>query len=254
MRAMVLFARNGIVNTTTADVAKSIRMSHGTVFLHFPRRDDLVIAVMSDFGRRLSAEFRRAFERDLGLRAVLQAHLRVLEEFELFYARLVTEAPCCPAEVPQHPDAAACRRVLRVVHRARARAQGRPRAQIERPLLFNTWIGLVHHYLVNRDVFATGASVIAEQRENASKWFADVSKTLKGAKTMAEKCPACGSCGMPMEQPETFALGDVTRPYCRHCTDARGELLPLTRCWQPTRLYVKSGAHAHGHNVMAAQY
>ena len=43
---------------------------------------------------------------------------------------------------------------------------------------------------------------------------------------MAEKCISCGSCGMPMEKPEDFALGDVTRLYCRYCTDARGELLP----------------------------
>ena len=25
---------------------------------------------------------------------------------------------------------------------------------------------------------------------------------------MAEKCPACGSCGMPMEKPEDFALAE----------------------------------------------
>ena len=43
--------------------------------------------------------------------------------------------------------------------------------RIERPLLFNTWIGLVHHYLVNRDVFATGDSVIAEQGENLVNHF-----------------------------------------------------------------------------------
>jgi len=41
--AMALFARKGIVQTTTADIARSIRMSHGVVFLHFPKRDDLVI-------------------------------------------------------------------------------------------------------------------------------------------------------------------------------------------------------------------
>ena len=46
---------------------------------------------------------------------------------------------------------------------------------------------------------------------------------------MAEKCPACGSCGMPMEKPEDFALGDTTRPYCRYCTDSRGELLPYEK-------------------------
>ena len=43
---------------------------------------------------------------------------------------------------------------------------------------------------------------------------------------MAEKCISCGSCGMPMEKPEDFALGDVTQAYCSYCTDARGKLLP----------------------------
>jgi AcrR family transcriptional regulator len=149
--AMGLFARKGIVNTTTADVAKSIRMSHGVVFLHFPTRDDLVIAVIDEFGRRLATEFRQAFERDLGLRAVLHAHLRVLAEFEPFYARLVTEAPMLPPKV---------RSTLMMLHAAvsyeifmaleRERKAGRAR-KIE------------HHYLVNRDVFAAGNSVIAEQ-------------------------------------------------------------------------------------------
>ena len=58
---------------------------------------------------------------------------------------------------------------------------------------------------------------------------------------MAEKCPACGSCGMPMEKPEDFALGDVTRPYCRFCTDARGELLPYEQVLETNaRFYVES--------------
>ncbi len=68
--AMALFARKGIVQTTTADIARSIRMSHGVVFLHFPKRDDLVIAVIDEFGRRLAVEFRQALEQDLGRRAV----------------------------------------------------------------------------------------------------------------------------------------------------------------------------------------
>ena len=169
--AMDLFARKGIVETTTANVARSVRMSHGVVFLHFPKRDDLVIAVIDEFGRRLAAEFRHAFEHDFGLRAVLQAHLRVLAEFEPFYARLVTEAPMLPPKV---------RSTLMMLHAAvsarmfaaleRDRKAGRAR-RFERPLLFNTWIGLVHHYLVNRDVFATGDSVIAEQGETLVNHF-----------------------------------------------------------------------------------
>src|SRR5438034_3982498 len=160
--AMALFARKGIVQTTTADIAKSIRMSHGVVFLHFPKRDDLVIAVIDEFGRRLGVEFRQALEQDLGLRAVLRAHLRVLAEFEPFYARLVTEAPLLPPKV---------RSTLLMLHAtvsqrlflalAQERKGGRAR-RFERPLLVNERIGPVPHYLVNRDLFATGDSVISE--------------------------------------------------------------------------------------------
>ena len=160
--AMALFARKGIVQTTTADIAKSIRMSHGVVFLHFPKRDDLVIAVIDEFGRRLGVEFRQALEQDLGLRAVLRAHLRVLAEFEPFYARLVTEAPLLPPKVRSTLlmlHAAVSQRLFLALERERKAGRAR---RLERPLLFNTWIGLVHHYLVNRDLFATGDSVISE--------------------------------------------------------------------------------------------
>lgn len=174
--AITLFARDGIVGTTTADIAKSIRMSHGVVFLHFPTRDDLVIAVIDEFGRRLATEFRRAMEQDLGLRAVLQAHLRVLQEFEPFYARLVIEAPMLPPKV---------RSTMLMLHAAvsdrlfvaleRERKAGRAR-KFERPLLFNTWIGLVHHYLVNRDVFTNGDSVIAEHGDTLVRHFMSLVK------------------------------------------------------------------------------
>ena len=44
-----------------------------------------------------------------------------------------------------------------------------------------------------------------------------------------------------MERPEDFALGDVTRPYCRYCTDARGELLPFDQVLATNaRFYVES--------------
>ena len=169
--AMALFARKGIVQTTTADIARAVRMSHGVVFLHFAKRDDLVIAVIDEFGRRLGVEFRQALEQDLGLRAVLRAHLRVLAEFEPFYARLVTEAPLLPPKVRSTLlmlHAAVSQRLFLALERERKAGRAR---RLERPLLFNTWIGLVHHYLVNRDLFAAGASVIAEQGDTLVQHF-----------------------------------------------------------------------------------
>jgi len=102
---------------------------------------------------------------------VLQAHLRVLAEFEPFYARLVTEAPLLPPKVRSTLlmlHAAVSQRLFLALERERKAGRAR---RLERPLLFNTWIGLVHHYLVNRDLFAAGASVIAEQGDTLVQHF-----------------------------------------------------------------------------------
>ncbi|HXN86572.1 MAG TPA: TetR/AcrR family transcriptional regulator [Candidatus Binataceae bacterium] len=169
--AMDLFARGGIAQTTTADIAKSIGMSHGNVFVHFPTREDLVIAVIDEFGRRLATEFRGAFEKELGLRAVLRAHLRVLSELEPFYARLVTEAPLLPLKVRSTLlmlHAGVAREIFIALEKERKAGRAR---KFEKPMIFNTWIGLVHHYIVNRDLFASGDSVMAERGESLINHF-----------------------------------------------------------------------------------
>lgn len=161
--ATELFAEKGIMATTTADIAKEIKMSHGSVFLHFPTRDDLVNAVIDEFGKRLSIEFREAFNNNRGLSQVLKAHLQVLQEFEDFYARLVIESPLLSLKVRgtlftlqsgiSHEIFTAAIREIK---------QGQIR-NIKRHLLFNTWISLIHYYLANKDLFAPNKSVIAEK-------------------------------------------------------------------------------------------
>jgi hypothetical protein len=42
---------------------------------------------------------------------------------------------------------------------------------------------------------------------------------------MNDKCKSCGSCGMPMEKKEDFALSDASSLYCSYCTDKTGKLL-----------------------------
>jgi AcrR family transcriptional regulator len=169
--ALELFARKGILGTTTADIAKTIGMSHGVVFLHFAKRDDLVIAVIDEFGRRLAAELRDTLRGPVGMRDILSLHLQVLAEFEPFYARLVTEAPLLPEKVRSTllMLQASVSGWITAAHQREVEAgTARP---FPRALLFNTWIGLVHHYLANRDVFATGESVIGEQGDALVEHF-----------------------------------------------------------------------------------
>lgn len=71
---------------------------------------------------------------------------------------------------------------------------------------------------------------------------------------MTIKCVSCGSCGFPMEKDDDFALGDRSQPYCRHCTDGRGALLPYETVLDANaQYYIKSqGISAEAAHGMAA--
>jgi len=156
-----LFRDRGVAETRTADVARAAAVSHGTIFVHFPTRDDLVAAVIGEYAGRIARDVDALVERGATVRDVLRAHLDGLAAHEGFYARLVTEGPTLPSigrstllgiqsVIAQHLAAAARPEI----------DAGRLRP-VPIHLLFNTWLGLVHHYLVNRDLFAPGESVLA---------------------------------------------------------------------------------------------
>jgi len=72
---------------------------------------------------------------------------------------------------------------------------------------------------------------------------------------MTEKCPSCGSCGMPLDRPDDHACGDVRIPFCRYCTDAAGELRPYDEILRMNAdHFVRSqGVHETAAQRMAAE-
>lgn len=158
-----LFASRGIVATRTIDVARAARVSHGTVFLHFPTREQLIEATIERFGKAAALRTHQLALAGKGVREILEAHLASLRERESFYRRLVTEGPLLPE---------AARTVLIGIQSALAwhlaEAAEREGARIRKMpmhLLFNTWVALLHYYLANRDLFAPGGSVLARRGE-----------------------------------------------------------------------------------------
>jgi AcrR family transcriptional regulator len=176
--AIHIFARQGITATTTADVAKAAGVSHGTVFLHFPCRDDLVFAAIRRFGKHLCAAFEAHTQNNIkDLRGVLKAHLQVLFEFEDFYSRLVKEAHLLSPKIKSYffiLQASVSHRMF--VNAEYGMQQGKVR-RIKRDLLFNTWIALVHYYLTHRDIFSPEKSVIQEKSKELIDHFMSLVKT-----------------------------------------------------------------------------
>jgi AcrR family transcriptional regulator len=158
--AFQLLARDGLLAARTGDIAKAAGVSHGTVFAHFPTREALLNAVIEEFGLRSVRRLHQLAGGGGSVRAVLTAHLQGMKEYEAFYTRLVAEAR-------QLPESA--RNTLLMIHSAASHhlsraAEAEMAAGTLRPmplhLLFNTWLGLVHYYLVNGPLFAPGGSVL----------------------------------------------------------------------------------------------
>jgi AcrR family transcriptional regulator len=158
--ARSLFAQQGITATRTLDVARAAGVAHGTVFTHFPTREELVEVVVGEFAAAVAMRIHTIVDQGAGLREVLVAHLDGLGEDEALYARMVMEGPLLPR--PARVTLTGIQSVISfhlfaAAERELADGRIRPMAQ---HLLFNTWLGLVHHYVCNRDQFAPGGSVL----------------------------------------------------------------------------------------------
>ncbi len=158
--AMRVYELDGIAAARTADVAAAADVAHGTVFVHFPSREALFVAAIEDFGGKLASRLHELAADGAHVREVLEAHLQGLAEHEGFYSRLAIEAPLLPREARQSLlsiQSAISFHIAEAAERDEAASLIKP---IPTYLLFNTWIGLVHYYLANRDLFAPDSSVI----------------------------------------------------------------------------------------------
>ncbi len=154
------FSRHGIAATRVTDVAAAAAVSHGTAFLHFATRDALVAAVVGHYASQIAVRLHELAAEGAGVREVLLAHLQGLREHEQFYMRLVTETPLLGRAARSTLvgiQSAIAAQLAAACERERKLRKLRP---VPPSFVFNLWIGLIHHYLVNRDLFAPRGSVL----------------------------------------------------------------------------------------------
>jgi AcrR family transcriptional regulator len=153
-------AEVGFGGATTAAIAKATGKAHGTVFVHFRTREDLVSELVSEVGRAITERLAALDQQAPSLDDVLRAHLTALAENEALYARLLGEAASLPLSARAYVFALQSGIALRMRNAyARAQAQGEVR-KLDPVTLSNLWVALTNHYLMHRDLFAPGASVI----------------------------------------------------------------------------------------------
>jgi AcrR family transcriptional regulator len=175
--AKVLCARQGFVGTRTIDVARAARVSHGSVFAHFPSREELMTAVVSEMALEITDALHQRASRGGAIGDILAAHLECLAEQEDQVCWLLREAPALPngfLSAWVGLQSAVSFHISQAAEREMAAGQVRP---MPLHLLFNTWVGLVHHYLINRELFAPGRSVLREHGRTLLEHFMNLIAT-----------------------------------------------------------------------------
>ncbi len=148
-----IYSEHGFT-ATTAMIAKEAGVSHGTIFVHFSSVNELLTCLIESFGNNLALEIHDLAEKNDSVKKLLETHLNILSRHENFYIHLISEKSLLPDDVQMtlvniqsnfafHFD--------RIIERE---IQNHIVKTIPVHMVFNTWIGLVHYYLFNKDLFS----------------------------------------------------------------------------------------------------
>lgn len=178
--ALNQFAKDGLLSTRTSDIATSANLSHGSIFAHFPTREALLEAAIEEFGMRVTNRIHELVKENCEIEALLMAHLKGIQEYEAFYSRLISEAPLLPESARNTLIGIQSAISFHLIQVAEREMSASRILKMPLSLMFNTWIGLINHYLINQDIFAPGESVISRYGQQLIKHYMDLISIKNG--------------------------------------------------------------------------
>lgn len=168
--AFRLYASEGF-SIPTSIIAQEVGLSHGAIFVHFPSREDLQLRVLERFAQELGNKLHDLSKAVEDISELLYAHIGVLEEYESFYKNLISEISSLPDETRTILITLQSETSLHfkaVTEREKQRGMIK---DIPLHMLFNTWLGLLHYYLQNSELFAPGDSVLKRRKDELVNTF-----------------------------------------------------------------------------------
>lgn len=163
--AIAYVSEKGFLGFDTAGIARIAGVSHGSIFSHFPRRDDLLVAVIQTICEKMLQAMDHKARVGRGARPVLLAQLRIVAGHEALFCHLVAQARYLPAEA-QHwwtvLAATATHHLLEALPPGqRHRSAG------------TLWWALLEHYCLHAEQYSPGTSVLKSKgREILQQWTA----------------------------------------------------------------------------------
>ncbi len=171
--AYQIYSEQGF-SATTAVIAKEAGVSHGTIFAHFSSLDELLCCLIQDFGDALGSEIHRLAETKDNIEELLKTHLDLLARHEKFYIRLIAERSLLPEDA--RLTFSNIQSIVAFHFNKAFERESSTIKDVPVPLLFNTWMGLVHYYLLNKDLFSPDTPVLERYGSKLTETFLELIK------------------------------------------------------------------------------
>lgn len=166
-----VFSEKGFINTRVSDIAQAAGVSHGTIFVHFKSQEAMIEEVVAVYGQKIAQRTHALVQSDGYLPELLRAHLDGIMEFEPFYTRLVIENRLLPLGARDSFIAIQSAISFHFSQVAQQELKSVQSDGVPSYMLFNIWVGLIHYYLANGDLFAPEGHVIRRYGETLIKSF-----------------------------------------------------------------------------------
>jgi len=151
--AFQVYSKQGFT-ATTSTIAKEAGLSHGTIFVHFPTLNELLICLIESFGDTLAVEIHTLAEVGNNVEVLLKTHLDILAKYESFYIRLITERSLLPEDVQMTFANIQSTIAYHFSNVIKQEIDAQIIKKVPLHMIFNTWMGLIHYYLINKDFFS----------------------------------------------------------------------------------------------------
>lgn len=93
------FLQNGFLQSKTEDIAKSAGVAHGTLFLHFENKENLILEIYDTELKKVTAELYQQLDQVSNMANLLDIYLDWLEENETLCAIIAKELPYYPGKL-----------------------------------------------------------------------------------------------------------------------------------------------------------
>lgn len=168
--AFKVYSEHGF-SASTSVIADEAHVSHGSIFVHFPTVETLLICLLETFSKDINIELHSLAESGGNIAKLLDMHINAMIKYEDFYKRLIKEAVYLPDEAKNTFIAIQSTVSIHFFQALEHEVNTSEIKDLPLHMLFNTWLGLVHYYLLNNDLFAPGDSVLRRHKSNLINCF-----------------------------------------------------------------------------------